>query len=296
MASRRESCVIVFATLLIGGCGDRASLERTSERAPAVSVARSGTGQGAQSAPANASLAAYWSAQKLIRSAELRVEVTDVRAAVTRADSVATGRGALLADSRLTQDADGHHEAQVVIRVPSERFAETLAALRGIGEVKSEAVKTQDVTKEYADLETRVTVKEQTVARLRALLADRTAKLADVLEVETQLASTVTELEQLKGERRFIDQQAAISTISITFAERVSARAVRFVAPITEAFRGSMEILARSLSTVIYVVVFLLPWAVLVTLVWWTATRLQTRFGRLRASGRDGGPPRTGES
>jgi hypothetical protein len=283
MPSRRPSRLIVLATLLLGGCSDKVTVPPASNRVESmVAVARSAPAQSASNAPTNASLAAYWSAQKLIRSAELRVQVADVQAAVRRADSVATQRGALLADSRVTQGKDEAREAQVVIRVPSDRFAETLAALRRIGEVKSEAVKTQDITKEYADLETRLSVKEQTVARLRQLLSDRTAKLSDVLQVETQLANTVTELEQLKGERRYFDQQVAISTISVTFAERASSRAVQLTGPIAEAFRSSLDVLGRSFSALIYVVAFLLPWLVVAGIVWWVATRVRTRFERPR--------------
>src|SRR4051812_11159196 len=139
MISRRQSCAIVLATLLVGACGDKmdVGVARSARLQSVSNVANSpARGQGTPNAPAGTSLAAYWSAQKLIRSAELRLQVADVGAAVARADSVATQRGALLADSRVTQGQDDSREAQVVVRVPSERFTETLAALRGIGEVK----------------------------------------------------------------------------------------------------------------------------------------------------------------
>jgi hypothetical protein len=53
---------------------------------------------------------------------------------------------------------------------------------------------------------------------------------------------------------------------------------------VASAFRSSIAVLARSLSTVIYVVVFLLPWAVLVTIVWMVAAWVRMRIERTRVS------------
>jgi len=55
--------------------------------------------------------------------------------------------------------------------------------LKQVGKVERESVVTQDVTKAYADLETRLVVKRQTEERLRHLLTSRTGKLSEVLEV-----------------------------------------------------------------------------------------------------------------
>lgn len=66
-----------------------------------------------------------------------------------------------------------------------------LQALRSLGDVKQDGVSTQDVTKDYADLDTRVAVKEQTVAPLRGLLDSRSANLSDVLDVERELSRAV---------------------------------------------------------------------------------------------------------
>jgi hypothetical protein len=61
-------------------------------------------------------------------------------------------------------------DAWVILRVPSQQFEGLVQSLRGLGTLRSESIGAQDVTKEYADLETRLAVKEQTVTRLRALL------------------------------------------------------------------------------------------------------------------------------
>jgi uncharacterized protein YjdB len=73
---------------------------------------------------------------------------------------------AFLTGSQSSRGQAGRQSGTITIRVPSERFQEALAALRGVGTLRSETVNTQDVTKEYADLETRLVTKRATADRL----------------------------------------------------------------------------------------------------------------------------------
>ena len=261
-----------------------AAMDLMSQSAPRrdarnVSGAARGTaGVRALSQVTPAAEASYWASQKLIRSGDLRLLVKDVKRAMELADSIAGRHGALLAGSRASGDAQTSHDAELQFRVPADRFTETVAALRTLGDVRGESMTTQDVTKDYADLETRLGVKTETVTRLRTLLATHTAKLGDVLQVEEELARAVTELEQLKGERRFYDQQVALSSLSVTLFEQVVVPPrAHFTDPLVAACRHALEVLGASLAAVVYGLVFILPWMLLATLLWWVFTLLRPR-------------------
>lgn len=262
--------------LILIGCGDKSNITASRERPAEVQFARQQTTRGS-AAPA----ATYWASQKLIRTAELRIEVTNVRVAAQTADSLVRQSGALVTESKTSQDAQQRHEAQLVVRVPSEHLAATLVALRRLGDVQEESISTQDVTREYADLDTRLAVKEQTVARLRSLIESHTAKLAEVLEVERELARAVTELEEMKGARRYFDQQIALSTIKLSLVDHAAARSGQLTGPVRAAFHNSLDVLGTSLSGVIYLITFLLPWTVVVIPLWWVAQRWRTRGERI---------------
>jgi hypothetical protein len=271
----RLAAVIVFAT----ACSkdgvtykDVASSRRpaptTSERIEAAQT------------PSGAAAASFWGTQKLIRTADLRIQVQDVPTALRRIDSIAKSQQTLLANSRTSQDGDGKRTAQVVLRVPSSQFGELLKSLRALGAVQNESIQAEDVTKAYADLETRMLVKQQTVTRLRGLLENRTAKLADVLEVERELGRAVAELEGMKGERRYYDQQIALSTVTLTFFERVPSQIGEVTKPIVDALHDSLQVLGRSIATVIYIVVALAPWMVLGLGTAWLVVVLRRRFAK----------------
>jgi Domain of unknown function (DUF4349) len=257
-------CLVLFA---MSACkrGERTTMETAAS--PAVEAR-------ALMSPAPPALPAP---QKLIRSGEIRIQLNDVDVGVRRADSIARANGGMLADSRVNQTDRGIKDAQLTIRVPADRFQAAMAALRQLGQVRSEAITTEDITRAYADLEIRLAIKEATVARLRGLLANRTGKLSDVLDVERELARAVTELEQMKGERRFDDQQVATSTINASLYQSSASNAVSLTGPIGDAFRRSLEVLGTSVSTIIYLVVFLVPWVLLATVLWWTVRRLRRR-------------------
>jgi hypothetical protein len=260
---------------------------RAARAIPASAVMRAGAArQLAEVSPGAART--YWASQKLIRSGDLRILVKDVRRAIDLADSIGARHGALLSGSRATGDAQASHDAELQFRVPADRFMETVAALRAIGDVRGESMSTQDVTREYADLETRLAVKTETVTRLRNLLATHTAKLGEVLQVEEELARAVTELEQLKGERRFYDQQIALSSLSVTLFEQVVVPPrARFTDPLVAACRHALEVLGTSLAAVVYGLVFILPWALLAMVFWWLYNLLRPRADLSRPAGVD---------
>lgn len=248
---------------------------QTSDRFDAASAPQIAA-QGFQSPPAN--IAAFWASRKLVRSGDLRILVKDVRRAIDAADSIGRSHGALLAGSHASGDAQTTQQAELQFRVPSERFNEIVAALRTIGDVRNESMNAADITKDYADLETRLRVKDETVTRLRSLLGTHTAKLGDVLQVEQELARAVTELEQLKGERQYYDQQVAMSTLSLAlFEQQVVPPKVRFTDPLVVASRRALEVLGTSLAGIVYGVVFVGPWLVLATIFWWLFTLMRPR-------------------
>ena len=245
----------------------------------AVSPASSSRDGPAQSIAATASS----TARKLVRSGTLSIAVNSVQAATRAADSIIKQRGAMLVDSKRSEDADGRHEAELDIRVPSDSFARTITALRELGDVRSEELGTQDITRNYIDRATRLTVKEQEVARLHALLDARTAKLTDVLDVERELTRAVTELEEMKGEQRYYDQQVALSSIQLTLTERTASSGTQIAGPVRDALRSSLGVLGTSLSGIVYLIAIVLPWAIIMLIAWWIATRVRKR---MRSSGR----------
>ena len=208
-----------------------------------------------------------WIGQKLVRSAEVRLQVQEAAAAANRIDSMARAHDGMIADSRITQADRAPTDVRIVLRVPADSFDAVIGGVRRIGRVRSENTSMGDVTRQYTDLDTRLAVKEQTAAQLRGLLATRTGKLSDVLEVE-----------QMKAQRREYDREVAVSSIAITLFEPASEGWTSLRSSIADSFREMTDVLASSVGTIVYLVAYLVPWAIVGTAGWWCVRAIRRAY------------------
>jgi len=279
----KAAAAVMAAALAVGcdrkGVAPAASAERYTQQAPAADQARLASlgyvanAKAAPNAPGAAAtgsqgLASAFAALKLIREATIAIEVAHYDPAASEVGQIAARLGGYVAGSQSSRGGAGRQTGTITIRVPSERFQDALGALHGVGTLRSETVATQDVTKAYADLETRLSTKRETSARLRELLRTRTATLPDVLNAERELARVTEEIEQMEGERRFYDHQVALSTLTLTLSEPQALVEPGVFAPLKEALRDSTEVLTRSLAALIYILVAASPWLALAWVTW----------------------------
>ncbi len=220
-----------------------------------------------------------WAVRKLIRSALLRIEVESVHGALEGLSKIVASQAALIADRQISSDTNGAQEGVVTVRVPSTNFESLLAEIKGLGKVSHVSVSTRDITKNYADLETRLAVKLETKSRLLGILQTQTGKLSDLLEVERELERVVTEIERMKGERRYYDQRVAVSTITLELFESASLGQSSGWSIVSRAFGRSFHVLATSISALVYLIFFVAPWLVIAGFIWlmWRTARKRRR-------------------
>jgi hypothetical protein len=277
MRNEAPRVVLILALTMAAGCSE----PRQSSPAPAVSGMRAQAAQadfqpaaGAAEAKAptqqaaSSALAAQAAARKLIRTAQLGIEVGDYAEAAKQAEALVERLGGYVADSQTTRGTHDRRYGALTARVPAEQFKAALASLRGLGKVLSENVATQDVTKAYTDVETRLGVKRATAARLQDILRGKTARLSDILDVERELARVTEETEALEGERRFYDQQISLSSIVVNLSEPDAVVSASAFEPIVAALHNSLQVLSVSVAVIIAAVVFLAPWVPLIWLAW----------------------------
>ena len=229
-------------------------------------------------------LEAMAAARKLIRTGQLALEVADYRTAATKATQLAESRGGYLAETHSMRGARDTLQGSLTLRVPAAQFEAIFGELKQLGKVRSEGVGTQDITKAYTDLETRLRVKKDAEARVRDILRNRTAKLGDVLEAERELTRLTEEIEQMEGERRYYDQQVSLSTITVALSEPQPILESSGLEPIREAIHGAVEVMARSVATLIYAIVFFLPWLLAAWILWKLLRRARRRRARSQAA------------
>lgn len=106
-------------------------------------------------------------------------------------------------------------QASITLRVPAERLDEALTRIKsGAGEILSENVSGQDVTREYTDLQSRLKNLEEAEAQLQQIM-DNAYKTEDVINVFNQLTSYREQIELVKGQIQYYESSAAFSAITV---------------------------------------------------------------------------------
>ena len=153
---------------------------------------------------------------QIVKTGQMTLEVTDIDAAVNQATSAITGMGGLVDQSNRSGTGDSA-SASLTFRFPVAKWDAALPALRKVGsKVLGEQTGSTDVTTQVIDLNARIDNLKTTEAALQAIMARATA-IPDVIAVETQLSDTQGQIEQLTAQRDHLANQAAMSTVTVTF-------------------------------------------------------------------------------
>lgn len=108
----------------------------------------------------------------------------------------------------------------VTLRVSADRFDEAMQSIRGsVRLVTNESINNQDATREFVDLEARLKNKQTEEAAIADILTRNTTKIDDVLRVTMELTRVRGEIEQLQMQMKYLDDQAALSTITVSMTE-----------------------------------------------------------------------------
>ncbi len=158
--------------------------------------------------------------RKIIRSGDVSLEVDSYEATYTKLSELVNAEKGQIAAASTQKMANGKIQATVTLRIPPERFEAVLAKLKEFGSVRNQRIGSEDVTKAYIDLETRLKGKEILAERLRKLLAEGKGTVKELMEVEVQLGATNEALEQIKGEIKYYDNLVGLSTITLRISEK----------------------------------------------------------------------------
>jgi hypothetical protein len=156
----------------------------------------------------------------VIKNASLSMAVNDPHKSMENISRLAEGMSGYVVNAEMHQQtlSNGVKVPQVsmTIRVPAEKLDQALATIKQETDqpIISENQTSQDVTAEYTDLNSRLTNLQAAEKQLQEIMASAT-KTEDVLSVYSQLVSVREQIELIKGQMKYYEQSAALSSISI---------------------------------------------------------------------------------
>jgi hypothetical protein len=163
--------------------------------------------------------------RKIIRSGDIEFEIDSFDSAVaTIIKLVSQTRGGFVATVNSEKLPNGKVRGSVVVRVPPERLDMLVLDLRKElgkgGELKGQRIGSQDITKQYTDMESRLRAAQAMQERLLQIIKTGKGEIKDLLAAEKELGVWRTKIEELEGELRYYANQVALSTLTITLTEK----------------------------------------------------------------------------
>lgn len=158
--------------------------------------------------------------RKIIRNADITIEVASTSEAQHRVTSIAETHGGFVAASEAKQrqsvdPAQRTTDFKLVVRIPENQFGIALDEIKKLASnVPEEKATGQDVTEEFIDLEARIKTQKALEGQFLEIMK-QARKVEDALEVQRQIAEVRTEIERLEGRKRFIENRSSLATITV---------------------------------------------------------------------------------
>jgi hypothetical protein len=171
-------------------------------------------------APVEEELGESWATERMIvRTGNMSLVVADVAKAMEEITKLADSLEGYVVSSNSWREGDRLVGA-IAIRVAAEQFDYAVGALRQMAvEVNSESTTSKDVTEEYVDLSARLHTLEASETQLLELMK-QAGKVEDILEVQRELTTTRSEIEQTKGRMQYLEQTSATSLIEVQLQQQ----------------------------------------------------------------------------
>jgi hypothetical protein len=202
--------------------------------------------------------------RKVVRQAELELEVAAPGASQTAIERLAEQHGGYVVSAARDTDHDSAVDVRVtlVVRVPEAELTRTIAELKRLGRgVGSEHITSDDVTDEYIDLTARISSQQKLEQQYLEILK-RAATVKDAMDVQKELADVRTEIERLQGRQQLLEKESAFSTLTVhlyTAVPQIAVSATTFGGTFRRAWSDALTLSADMISGAIRLAGFLLP-------------------------------------
>ena len=199
----------------------------------------------------------------IIRDASLSLVVPDTEAALDEINDMVAELDGYIVQSNVDQYQEGMR-ASVQLRVPAESLDVALDRIRALAsEVRSQNISGKDLTDEYVDRKSSLRHLEATEARLLEFLEEAEDTEA-ALAVYEPLQEVQAQIEQVKGRIQYLEQSAAMATVSLEIIPDELAQPIQVggwhpEGTLRNAFESLVRVLRFLVDAAIVIVVLVIP-------------------------------------
>lgn len=233
--------------------------------------------------------------RKIIRNANVTVEVENFDEAYGKIKTLINGFGFIQESNIRTEKVyvDSKEKlikrGTVVIRVDKQKFEDVLSGISGLGVQTEQLIKTDDVTEQFFDVESRLRLLKYEENRLEQYLN----KISDpdtIFKTESRLTDIRHEIESLTGTLKKWSDLVELSTITINMNEKSPAGSkITEVKSYSDRLSGglneSMKGVVKFFGELLIFIVSALPVLIVLALLVWLGFAIYRRAARAKRKG-----------
>lgn len=220
-------------------------------------------------------------ARKIIYNASATINVKDLK----NAHEQVVGRSQNLGGYVSNSNSDEAY-SQIIVRVPSSKLGEFLDYLKTLGEYKNESISTDDITDQYTDTEARLKNLKAEEEQLHAIMK-KANTVDEVLKVQAELSRVRGDIEVMEGRINMWDKLMELSTVTVMLykmpevaGKDVKISLISFTEMgknIANGFKSMVNFIIRLISSIIVVIVSLIPLSPFVAIAAWIVIRYRKK-------------------
>lgn len=182
---------------------------------------------------------------KMIYTAYIEAETMDFDACAADLEAAVEQMGGYLEYASASSFSDGLRSGSYTARIPAARFKSFLKSVGELSHVTDQNQSADNISEKYYDTESRLTTQKTKLERLQTLLA-RAENMEDIISLESAIAETELQIEQLTGTLRHYDALVDYATVEIRLREVPRLTAVEqsppsFASQLANAFTGGLH-------------------------------------------------------
>jgi hypothetical protein len=147
------------------------------------------------------------------------------------------------------------------------------------GRITAQTVSSEDLTRQIVDTEARMRALTSLRDRLQELLRSRPGRLADLLEVERELARVQGEIDATQSNLAVMRTRVAMSELTLSYQSAPRPVGSDTMEPLRHAFANFLGIIVGGFAAIITIIAALIPIAVVIVPLLWLAWRWRKRRG-----------------
>ena len=204
--------------------------------------------------------------RKLIVTSTIDLQTKEFDDTITKINNACVEAGGYIESSNVQGKRLGEDKPRSAVyafRVPVSKLNSFKAAIKNSGNVTIDNVSSNDVTNQYFDTEGRLTTAKAHRESLLKL-ADKTANLSDLIQLQKEIAVVETEIESLTTTIKKIDSLTELSKVSVNVNE-VDTITIKEITPksfwgkIGDSFNSSIDFIIASVQIILIALTWLSP-------------------------------------